>query len=321
VDVATLGSTLNLLVSGEQSIGDYMENGRQSNIKVRLLRNFRDRPEDLENIIVYNRHGDPFEVSSFANVELSSGSSQIDHMDKMRSVTISANVSQGNTIGDASFWLENNINNLMLPGIRYRVVGEAEIMAESFASMATALLLAIMLIYVILAAQFNNFIHPLTIMMSVPLAFIGAFGLLYLTGMSLTMFALIGVIMLMGLVTKNAILVVEFTNQLRERGMERDEALMTAGPIRLRPVLMTTLSTIGGMLPVALMLGHGAGVEMRAPMAVAVIGGLGASTLLTLVVVPVVYALLDQATSWFLRKFHITDTAEPMITNKPDDQV
>ena len=137
--------------------------------------------------------------------------------------------------------------------------------------------------------------------------------------MAVSMFALIGIIMLMGLVTKNAILVVEFANQLRERGMERDEAMLTAGPIRLRPVLMTALSTIGGMLPVALMIGGGAGVEVRAPMAVAVIGGLAASTLLTLVVVPVVYSLFDQATVWILNRFGMKGEYEGVKPENTED--
>jgi HAE1 family hydrophobic/amphiphilic exporter-1 len=173
----------------------------------------------------------------------------------------------------------------------------------------------------ILAAQYNHFIHPLTIMISVPLSFVGAFGLLFISGMTTNMFSLIGVIMLMGLVTKNAILVVDFTNQLRARGMERDEALKTAGPIRLRPVLMTTFSTIGGMIPVALMIGGGAGVEMRAPMAVAVIGGLITSTFLTLVIVPVVYSLFDQATEWFLRITGIKKLDEQALPKIPPDQI
>ena len=237
----------------------------------------------------------------------------------MRAITVNANINTENTLGDASQWLEQNGDQFLLPGVHLKSTGMADIMAESFASMATALLLAIMLIYVILAAQFNHFVHPLTIMTSLPLSFVGAFGLLYFSGMALSMFALIGIIMLMGLVAKNAILVVEFANQLRERGMERDEAMMTAGPIRLRPVLMTALSTIGGMLPVALMIGGGAGVEVRAPMAVAVIGGLAASTLLTLVVVPVVYSLFDQATVWVLKKFGIKGEYEDVEVDNADE--
>jgi HAE1 family hydrophobic/amphiphilic exporter-1 len=144
----------------------------------------------------------------------------------------------------------------------------------------------------VLAAQFESFIHPLTIMLSLPLSVVGALGALVLAGQTMSIFTMIGIIMLMGLVTKNAILLIDYTNTLRDRdGMARDAALLKAGPVRLRPILMTTLAMIFGMLPIAL--GRGAGAESRAPMAVAVIGGLTTSTLLTLIVVPVVYSLLD----------------------------
>jgi HAE1 family hydrophobic/amphiphilic exporter-1 len=301
IDAASVGSTLRLLISGEDTVSTFMEHGRQNDIKVRLLDTYRDNPRDIESLFVFNEDDDQIEVSNFASVNIGSGTSQISHSNKMRSIYVNANMSDGFTVGDGKDVLEGLYDELIPTGVSARVVGEAEIMSDSFQSMAEALILAIALIYMILAAQFNHFVHPLTIMMSLPLSFIGAFGALFFTGMTVNIFSLIGVIMLMGLVTKNAILVVEFTNQLRQRGMERDEALMTAGPVRLRPVVMTALSTIGGMLPVALMIGGGAGVEMRAPMAVAVIGGLVASTFLTLIVVPVAYAISDTATVWVVR--------------------
>jgi len=312
INVATIGSTLRLLVSGEDPITTFKDNGEQYDVKVRLESPYRDRPEDLESLVVYNRNDEPIEVAAFASVEISSGTSQITHLNKQTSITINANLNDGYRTGDASEWAQEAFETLP-PSIKGTLGGMAEIMGESFREMGITLILAIILIYVVLASQFNHFIHPLTIMVSMPLSFAGAFGLLYVSGMAVSMFALIGVIMLMGIVTKNAILVVEFANQLRERGMERDEAMLTAGPIRLRPVVMTALSTIGGMLPVALMLGGGAGVELRAPMAVAVIGGLAASTLLTLVVVPVVYSLFDQMTEWLLKVFKIkkVDEGEP----------
>ncbi len=321
VDAATIGSTLRLLVSGEDSIATFMEEGRQYDVKVRLEEPYRNRPEDLENLVVYNSRHDPVEVSSFASVEIASSAAQIEHTNKLRSISVEANLNDGYTLGDASSYAQELLPTITPPGINAKVAGIAEFMAETFESIGFALILAIVLIYVVLAAQFNHFVHPLTIMVSLPLSFIGAFGLLFLTNMTTNMFSLIGIIMLMGLVTKNAILVIEFTNQLRERGMERDEALLTAGPIRLRPVVMTALSTIGGMLPVALMLGGGAGVEVRAPMAVAVIGGLLASTLLTLVVVPVVYSLFDSATEWLLRHTGGIKKELPTEVQFPKDQV
>ena len=156
--------------------------------------------------------------------------------------------------------------------------------------------LAVILIYMVLAAQFESFVHPFTIMLSVPLSIVGALAALIITGMTLSVFTMIGIIMLMGLVTKNAILLVDFANQARERGRSRADALVDAGELRLRPIVMTTLAMIFGMLPTALALGKGA--EFRAPMAHAVIGGLITSTLLTLVVVPVVYTYLDDFGAW-----------------------
>jgi HAE1 family hydrophobic/amphiphilic exporter-1 len=172
--------------------------------------------------------------------------------------------------------------------------GMGDIMTESFGYMGIALFLAVILVYMILAAQFDSVVHPFTIMLSLPLSVVGAFGGLFLSGMTLNIFSMIGFIMLMGLVTKNAILLVDFTNHLKEQGKSTYDALMEAGPIRLRPILMTTLAMIFGMFPVALALGEGG--EQRAPMAVAVIGGLITSTMLTLVVVPVVYTIMDRFT-------------------------
>jgi HAE1 family hydrophobic/amphiphilic exporter-1 len=178
--------------------------------------------------------------------------------------------------------------------------GFAEVMGESFRNLAFALFLAVILIYMVLASQFGNFVHPFTIMLSLPMSVIGAIGALLLSGYTLSIFAMIGIIMLMGLVTKNAILLVDYTITLRQRdGLERNEALLRAGPVRLRPILMTTSAMVFGMLPIAL--GLGSGGTQRAPMAVTVIGGLITSTLLTLVLVPVVYTLMDDLSGLRLR--------------------
>jgi HAE1 family hydrophobic/amphiphilic exporter-1 len=178
-------------------------------------------------------------------------------------------------------------------GVRGVWGGMAEVMNESFANLFAALVLAIIIIYLVLAAQFESWVHPLTIMISLPLSVVGAIGGLLVAGEALGIMAMIGIILLMGLVTKNAILLVDYTNTLRERGEERIPALIQAGATRLRPILMTTAAMIFGMTPVAI--GASEGGEIRSPMAVAVIGGLITSTFLTLVVVPVVYSFLDAA--------------------------
>jgi HAE1 family hydrophobic/amphiphilic exporter-1 len=169
--------------------------------------------------------------------------------------------------------------------------GMAETMGESFQYLIFALILGIIMAYMILASQFESFLHPFIVLLSMPLSFIGAFGALLLMGKTLSIFSFIGLILLMGLVKKNAILLVDYTNTLRERGMPRREAILQAGPVRLRPILMTTFAMVFGMLPVAMGLGEGA--ETRSPMGIAVIGGLLTSLFLTLVVVPAAYDLFD----------------------------
>jgi HAE1 family hydrophobic/amphiphilic exporter-1 len=177
------------------------------------------------------------------------------------------------------------------PGYSISPVGEYEIMAESFQNITSALFLAVIFIYLLLASQYESFFDPLSIMLSLPLSLIGAIVALWAWGSSISIMTLVGIVMLMGLVTKNAILLIDFVKQRRAAGMERTQAILQAGPIRLRPIMMTTFATVFGMLPLALGLGPGA--EMRAPMARAVIGGIISSTLLTLVIVPVVYTMID----------------------------
>jgi len=176
----------------------------------------------------------------------------------------------------------------------------AEVMGESFQYLMFALVLGIILAYMVLASQFESFVHPFIVLLSLPLSFIGAFGALLLTGKTLNIFSFIGLILLMGLVKKNAILLVDYTNTLRARGMGRKEAILHAGPVRLRPILMTTFAMIFGMMPIAM--GVGEGAETRAPMAIATIGGLLTSLFLTLVVVPVAYDLFDDLQGKFKKK-------------------
>jgi len=187
-------------------------------------------------------------------------------------------------------------------GYSYKFVGQADIMAKSFGEIAKALLLAAIMIYMVLAAQFESFVHPFTIMLSIPFSIVGAILGLLVTGQTLNIISLIGVIMLMGLVTKNAILFVDYANHLIDDGIEVKEALIQAGSVRLRPIIMTTMAMIFGMLPVAL--GIGAGAESRQSMAVAVIGGLITSTILILVIVPLVYLLISRLQKW-LKKLDI----------------
>jgi HAE1 family hydrophobic/amphiphilic exporter-1 len=185
-------------------------------------------------------------------------------------------------------------------GYRFETGGANKDMAESASYAVAALALAVVFIYIILASQFGSFLQPLAIMTSLPLSLIGVFLALLIWRSTLNIFSIIGVIMLMGLVTKNAILLVDFVNQQRKAGMERTQALIEAGRVRLRPILMTTFAMVFGMLPLALAMGEGS--EQRAPMAHAVIGGVITSTMLTLIVVPVVFTYLDSFGAWVKRK-------------------
>ncbi len=305
VTTDTIVRSVSALVGG-QAVSTYEdEDGDAVDLRVRLPLPLRQDPEQVGrlNLAVQKPDGASVLVPLRALVspERSVSPDQINRQDLSREVVISANLS-GLALGTAVKKVREAAADLKLAK-GYRVVfsGEAEDMAESFGYMAEALILAMLLVYFVLAAQFESFISPLAIMLSLPLSLVGMAGMLFVTGDTINIMSLIGLIMLMGLVTKNAILLVDFTQVLRSRGMERNEAIVTAGRIRLRPIMMTTLAMIFGMLPLALSLGKGA--EMRAPMARAVIGGMLTSTFLTLLVVPVMYARLDDFSAWLRRRF------------------
>ncbi|HBH17391.1 MAG TPA: AcrB/AcrD/AcrF family protein, partial [Cyanobacteria bacterium UBA9579] len=199
---------------------------------------------------------------------------------------------EGKPLGQAKAELDEITSKILPESFSFQYRGMADTMGESFKYLIYALILGIILAYMVLAAQFENFVHPFTILLSMPLAFIGAFTALLITGKTLNIFSFIGLILLMGLVKKNAILLVDYTNTLRKAGLPRKEAIITAGPVRLKPILMTTFAMIFGMLPIAIGLGEGS--ETRMPMAIVVIGGLISSLFLTLLVVPVTYDLFDE---------------------------
>ncbi len=299
--------TVSALVGGQAVTTYEDEDGDAVNVRIRLPHALRQDPSQVERLrLAVPRSGSLPVLISLANVVnygMSNTPSEIGRQDLTRQVVITANL-DNLPLGTAVKKIEEASKKLtMAPGYRVVFSGEAEDMAESFAYMGEALLLAVIFVYLILAAQFESFIDPLAIMFSLPLSIVGMAGMLLVTRGTINIMSLIGLILLMGLVTKNAILLVDFTKTLRSRGMGRREALITAGRTRLRPILMTTLAMIFGMLPLALALGQGA--EMRAPMARAVIGGLITSTLLTLLVVPVVYTVLDDMRGWLRRRWEV----------------
>ncbi|MCS6926425.1 MAG: efflux RND transporter permease subunit [Candidatus Binatia bacterium] len=300
VPVQAVASTLNVLVGG-QDVVKYKELGERFDVNVRLLAEHRSRPADLQEIYVpagpvgmeANGGRRLVELRKLVDITETVGPDKIRRHDRMRAVQIYANVGPGKFQGEAILDAQRLLRELLPPGYASAFVGRSEAMGESFGYLLFAFVLSIGIIYLVMAGQFESFLHPFTILLTLPLSFFGAFGALFVTGYGLSVFAMLGVIMMMGLVTKNAILLIDYTNQLRLQGVPTREALLRAGPRRLRPILMTALTTIFGMLPLAL--GVSTGGESRAPVGVTIIGGMVTATLLTLVVIPVAYSLLDDA--------------------------
>ncbi len=312
--VTQIGSALRTLVAG-QTVGNWRAPDDQTyDVNVRLAPSARNSPDDLERLpftVGSNADGSPriVRLNQVATVSEATGPNQINRRDLTREVSINGNVS-GRSAGEVSADIKIAMDSIaMPPGYSYQFSGSTKDMAEAFGYAISALVLAIVFIYMILASQFKSFLQPLALMTALPLTLIGVVLALMLFNSTLSMFSVIGVVMLMGLVTKNAILLVDFAIRSREPsvnaegqvvpGLGRSEALLMAAKVRLRPILMTTLAMIFGMVPLAFALTEGS--EMRAPMGQAVIGGVITSSLLTLVVVPVVYCYMDDLAHWLGR--------------------
>ena len=247
---------------------------------------------DIRNLLVNPASDRPIPLSAIADVTIAQGPAEIRRIDQERVAIISASLNYGD-LAAAVAEVESIIAGIPRPaGITARVAGQSQEMEESLTSMKFTLALAIFLVYLVMASQFESLVHPFVIMFTIPLALVGAVLALYITGTTINVVAFIGAIMLAGIVVNNAIVLVDLINQLRSRGVERKQAILEAGHARLRPILMTTMTTALGLLPMAV--GFGDGAEVRAPMAITVIGGLIVSTFLTLIVIPVVYSLLDR---------------------------
>ncbi|MFA5074310.1 MAG: efflux RND transporter permease subunit, partial [Nitrospirota bacterium] len=301
VTASSVGNTVSTMIGGE-NIGKYKDEqeGERYDINARLLTDARNEPTDIKNLQVRSVTGELVGLNQVVSVREGTGPTVITHLNRQRAATIFANTEKTKPAAEAVNELEQITRKTLSPEMSFRHMGMSDAMLDSFNNIAFALFLAVIMVYMILASQFESFVHPFTIMFSLPVSLIGAMGMLFITGERISIFSLIGVILLMGLVTKNAILLVDYTITLRQRGMQRNEALLKAGPIRLRPILMTTTAMVFGMLPTAFKIGEGS--ESRAPMAIAVIGRLITSTLLTLVVVPVVYTIVDDFENWLKRK-------------------
>jgi len=264
---------------------------RRIDIRVRVRPEDRASIADLEQLVVNPGQPNPIRLDSVARLELAEGPSEVRRIDQRRAAVVGANTTTD--LATATEAIETVLADFDLPGeYGFAITGQREEMERSTRSLAFALSLAIFLVYVVMASQFESLIHPFVILFSIPLAAVGVVLALWMLDIPLSVVVLLGCIMLAGIVVNNAIVLVDYINHLRRRGVAKLDAIVQAGEVRLRPILMTTCTTVIGLLPMAVGLGDGA--EIRAPMAVTVIAGLLVSTVLTLVVVPVMYTLLDR---------------------------
>jgi HAE1 family hydrophobic/amphiphilic exporter-1 len=270
----------------------YTWRDRKIDVLVRSVDTRQSSIDEIRQLIVNPESARPVTLESVATVDIARGPAEIRRVAQERVAIITANVAYGD-LGAAAATVGRILDRIPMPsGVNAAVSGQSEEMQESFTSMQFAFALAIFLVYLVMASQFESLIHPFVILFTIPLALVGAVLALFVTGTTINIVAFIGVIMLAGIVVNNAIVLVDLINQLRAKGMDRFDAIMEAGSARLRPILMTSFTTALGLLPMAL--GFGEGSEVRTPMAITVIGGLLVSTLLTLLVIPVVYSLLDR---------------------------
>jgi HAE1 family hydrophobic/amphiphilic exporter-1 len=307
LDIGQVAATVRPFMAGQTATRWEDPTGEEREVVVQVDPSQRQSAEDLAKLPIATSNRDDFgaavtvPLGEVATIQRGTAPSQIDRKGLERIATVGAAVSPELSIAEASTQIDDKLGAMQFPdGYSYRLGGETEQLAETMGYVAETILLAVILIFLILASQFESFTQPFAIMTTLPLSLVGVLLALLLTDDTLNMMSMIGLIMLMGLVTKNAILLVDNANERRLKGTDRRTALIEAGAVRLRPIMMTTAAMIFGMLPIAMAMGEGGG--FRAPMARAVIGGLVTSTMLTLVVVPVVYTYMDDMASWVKRK-------------------
>ncbi|MDX1809520.1 MAG: efflux RND transporter permease subunit [Sulfurospirillaceae bacterium] len=300
VSVKDIANILVSAYSSDSAVSYYEDNGRQFDVTVRFKDAFRESIKDLKKLQVRNANGKLVSLDGLISITKATGTASINRFDRERKVLVTANIF-GTSLDKIVAVINKNIKSILPQGYNYRYTGDVENMNDTNKAFAAAVLLAVILIYLILAALYESLIQPFIIMISMPLSFTGVMIALYLSGNSFSLFVMIGVILLLGMVGKNAILVVDFANRAIKEGKDVDSALLEAGERRLRPILMTTFAMIGAMIPLAF--GGGAGHELNSPMALAVIGGLVSSTALTLLVVPAIYKFMYPVDRW-LRKWY-----------------
>ncbi len=307
LDVAGVASTIRNKVQGEVATR-FTREDREIDILVRSVEIGRASIGDVEDLIVGQQAGVPIYLKSVADIHLTEGPSEIRRIGQRRAAVISGNI-DGRDMGAVAADIRREIRSLALPaGVSAFLSGQEEEMSRSLRSLLMAMGLAIFLVYLVMASQFESFLHPFVIIFSLPLGAIGVVGALLLTGRTVSVVAMIGMVMLAGIVVNNAIVLIDAINRRRQEGLAKGEAIMQAAMSRIRPILMTSATTILGLLPMAL--GFGEGAELRSPLAITVIGGLAVATLLTLLVIPVVYSLVD-------RKRYEADVAEVGEAERP----
>ncbi len=296
VSMASVANTLNVHIGGKR-VAKYTEGSRRYDARVRLQLSQRSSPNQLVSLPIRASDNRLVPLGDVASLEIVSTLPVINRYNHQRKIQISASPAAEVSQGEAIARCQEIIQKIMPPtGFTAVELGNAQAMRETINSLIFALVLGIIIAYMILGVQFNSFIHPLTVLMAMPFAVTGALVTLWLTGDTLNMMSMIGLILLMGLVKKNSIILVDYTNQLRKEGLSVTEAVLKACPIRLRPILMTSVATVAGAIPAAI--GWGPGAETRAPMARGIIGGIVLSTLITLVLVPIFYVLIERLREW-----------------------
>lgn len=294
VDVQAIAQAVNSLIGG-QRVTKFKDNGRRYDVRVRLLQDQRLRPEDISNLYVRNRNGRLLPLSEVTTINVAASVQTITRKQRERATSIFANPAPGHSLHEGLNEVQR-ISKTLPDGYKIVFSGGSQAAQESFSSLIFAMVLGLAVAYMVLASQFNSLIHPFSVLLALPFSITGAFLAIYLTGITINLYSLIGIILLLGIVKKNSILLVDYTNQVRARGLSTMDALLEACPVRLRPILMTTAAMIAGAFPGAI--ASGIGHEVRQPMNIAVIGGLLVSTLLTLFVVPCFYSLSDQGLNW-----------------------
>ncbi len=294
VSLKTVTNVINTLMGGLILNGqtEYPKGRHRYEIEVRLRASERNKIPDISRIMLRTNRGQRVPLSKLVDQKVKPSLLLISRLDRARAIKVYGNPAPGHSQQEAMAYTEKLAKSMLPPGYTLKMVGSSQSFQESFQSLIIALLLGIVVSYMVLGSQFNSFIHPITVLMALPFSFAGAFIGLYLCHQTINMYSLIGFILLMGIVKKNSILLVDFTNQCRGEGKDVHAALIKACPIRLRPIVMTSLATVVGALPEALSLGPGS--EAIIPMAIAIIGGVIASTILTLFVVPCVYSLMSR---------------------------